>query len=412
MKYLLTFSLWLAVLSCFGQTHNLEYFIQQARQNSPILKDYQNQILSIRIDSALLRATLRPQVNFISTNSYAPVINGFGYDAAITNGANISALIQANRNFISANNVAAQLRTIALQRQSLLDTIQLSQQDLVRTITEQYITAYGDLLAADFNKEVFDLMSREEGALKKLTEASVYKQTDYLSFYVTMQQQELTYLQAQIQYNTDYLTLNYLSGLVDTTIGRVQKPQISDALNPDFYNSVFVNRFRTDSLRLVNQRQLIDYQYKPRFGAYTDAGYQSTLVDMPYRNFGVSFGVSLTIPIYDGHQKQLKYQQIDIRERTRQNNRDFYLNQYRQQIAQLRLQLNAIELLVTKINQQISYAHTLILANGKLLETGDITMKDYVLAINNYLSAQNLLNLNIISKLRIANQINYWNVAR
>src|SRR5205085_11824094 len=102
-------------------------------------------------------------------------------------------------------------RTIALQKKALLDTIQLSQFDLVRTITEQYITAYSDQLTMDFSKEVYDLMKNEEEILKKLTQASVYKQTDYLNFYVTMQQQELTYLQAQIQYGADYLTLNYLS---------------------------------------------------------------------------------------------------------------------------------------------------------------------------------------------------------
>lgn len=412
MKYLLIVLFTGAVNLCIAQKYDLNFFIQQAKQNSPVIKDYQNQILSAQIDSQLLKASLHTQVNFINSNSYAPVINGWGYDEAISNIANVAALIQANRNFLTKNNISLQYQTIALQRRALLDTIQLSQQDLVRTITEQYITAYGDLLAVDFNKEVFDLMKREEGALKKLTEASVYKQTDYLAFYVTMQQQELTYLQAQIQYNTDYLTLNYLSGLVDTTIERINKPQIADTLAPQFYNSVFYTRFTTDSLRLANERSLIDYQYKPKIGAYTDAGYNSSLQVAPYKNFGFSAGVSLTIPIYDGHQKRLKYAQVDLKERTRQANKEFFINQYRQQVAQLKQQLYATDLLVNKINQQIEYSHTLIEANGKLLQTGDITMKDYVLAINNYLNAQNLLTQNNISRLRIVNQINYWNVNR
>ena len=409
MKNLLIVLFTCVVNLCFAQTHNLNFFIQQAKQNSPVIKDYQNQILSAQIDSQLLKASLHTQVNFINSNSYAPIINGWGYDEAISNIANISALIQANRNFLTKSNITLQYQTIALQRRALLDTIQLSQQDLVRTITEQYITAYGDLLAVDFNKEVFDLMKREEAALKKLTEASVYKQTDYLTFYVTMQQQELTYLQAQIQYNTDYLTLNYLSGLDDTTIERIEKPQVSDTLTSQFYNSVFYTRFTTDSLRLANEKSLIDYQYKPKVGAYTDAGYNSSLQVTPYKNFGFSAGVSLTIPIYDGHQKRLKYAQVDLKERTRQANKEFFINQYRQQIAQLKQQLYATDLLVNKINQQIEYSHTLIEANGKLLQTGDITMKDYVLAINNYLNAQNLLTQNNITRLRIVNQINYWN---
>src|SRR6476620_1986725 len=158
MKY--CFILFFIPLSFWGfsQPHNLDYFLQHATQNSPGLKDFQNQVLSLQIDSQLLKASLGPQVNFLSTNSYAPIINGWGYDEAITNRANISGLIQASRNYLSRGQISAQYRTIALQRRSLLDTIALSQQDLARTITEKYIAAYGDLLAMDFNREVYAIM--------------------------------------------------------------------------------------------------------------------------------------------------------------------------------------------------------------------------------------------------------------
>lgn len=409
MKYLVIVFYFLIQSCCYAQTHDLEYFINQAQQNSPVVRDYQNQLLMASLDSQMLKASLHTQVNGISSNSYAPIIKGYGYDAAITNIANVSALIQANRNFLTRGNVAAQYRTISLQRRALLDSMQLSHFDLVRTISEQYITAYGDLLMMDFNREVFELMQREEEALKKLTEASVYKQTDYLTFYVTMQQQELLYLQAEVQYNTDYLTLNYLSGIVDTTIERISKPVIADTIVQSVYSTVFSNRFITDSLRLANERELIAYEYRPRIGAYADAGYNSSMQFMPYKNFGFSAGISLSIPIYDGRQREMKYSKLDIQERTRQANKEFFMNQYRQQLAQLRQQLQMTDRMVNKINKQIEYAHTLILANGKLLETGDITMKDYVTAINNYLTAQNILTQNNISRMRIMNQMNYWN---
>lgn len=409
MKYFIALVLLLNVIVCSAQVRTLDFFLQQATQNSPVLKDYQNQILISRIDSQLLRASLRTQVNFLSTNSIAPNIKGYGYDPAITNYANVTAIFQANRNFITNSNLAAQLRTLDLQRRALLDTIQLSQRDLVRTITDQYITTYGDQLGAEFTKEVYDLMRGEDEMLKKLTQASVFKQTDYLNFYVTMQQQELSYLQAQAQYTADYLTLNYLAGIVDTTVQQIEKPSLPEVMQADFYNSVFLRRFTTDSLRLINEKELINYQYKPRVGAYVDGGYNSSLQEIPQRNFGFSAGLSLTVPIYDGHQKGLKLAQVDIQERTRQTNRQFFLNQYNQQVLQLRQQLNALDLLVAKINQQIQYSHTLIIANNKLLQTGDIAMRDYVIAISNYLSARNLLTLNNINRLRIINEINYWN---
>ncbi len=409
MKYFLTVSIIFISCFCYGQSQTLEFFIRQAEENSPLIKDFNNQVLSYRFDSLIIRASLKTQVNFINSNSYAPVIKGFGYNAAITNGANISAVVQANRNFLTANNVAAQLSAIRLQSQSLSDTIRISQQDLRRAVTEQYITAYGDLVAMDFNREIYDLLKKEDEVLKKLTQSSVYRQADYLAFYTTLQQQQFTYLQAQIQYNTDYLTLNYLAGVVDTTVERIQSPALNDSMQFDFYHSVFYRRFTTDSMLLANEKALINYEYKPRIGAYTDAGFISTLTSNAYRNFGFSFGLSLTVPIYDAHQRKYRLGQVDLRERTRLNNKFFFINQYKQQIAQLNQQLHASDLLVKTINEQIKYVKTLISANAKLLQTGDIRISDYVLAITNYINARNILNQNYINRLRIVNQINYWN---
>lgn len=410
-RYLiLTTFCFLQIAGGSAQTRDLDFFIQTTIKNSSLLKGYQNQILSLRIDSMLLKASMLTQVKFISNDSYAPVIRGWGYDEAITNIANVNGVFQASRNYFTPKNISLQYKAIALQRQGLLDTIQLSRQDLLRTVTDQYITAYGDQLAAQFNKEIFDLMQKEEAALKKLAQASVFKQTDYLAFVVTMQQQELIYLQALNQYRTDYFTLNYIAGLLDTSEQKLAPPVLPDLESGDFFKSVFYKRFETDSLRIVNERALLSYEYKPKLGVYADAGYTSSLQTTPYKNIGFSAGVSLSIPIYDGHQRRMKEQQIELKESTRINNRVFFVDQYLMQKAQMQRQVEDIDLLVSKIEKQIEYAHTLIVANGKLLETGDITMKDYALAINSYLTAQNLLTLNTVSRLKILGQASYWNI--
>src|SRR4051812_16644464 len=115
MQYFFTVLLIVINYFGYGQNESLDNFIRQAQENSPLIKDYYNQILSGRLDSLLFRASLKTQVNFISNNSYAPLIHGFGYDQAITNSANISAIVQANRNFFSANNIGNQMAAIRLQ---------------------------------------------------------------------------------------------------------------------------------------------------------------------------------------------------------------------------------------------------------------------------------------------------------
>ncbi len=409
MKYFLTLSIGLLPVLCLGQGRTLDEYIQLAKENSATLKSFQNQILSNQLDSQILKATTKTQLNFISNEMYAPVIKGWGYDEAITNIAQVSAMVQATKSFLSKGNLAAQYRAIALQNQALRDTLFLSIKDLVKTITEQYITAYGDQLTMDYSKELYELLKKEAEVLKRLAQSNVIKQTDFLAFDITMQQQELTYLQAQIQYNADYLTLNYLAGIVDTTVTRIIEPRLEDSLPHDFYSSAFYQRFVTDSLRIVNERKLIDYSYRPTFNAFSDAGFNSSMQNTPYKNIGFSFGVNIKKPIYDGHQKGLKYQKLDIEERTRLTNKFFFINQYNQQVAQLYIQLNATNQLFERIKQQLDYTKTLIAAYEKLLETSDVKITDFVTAITNYLNAQNSYRQNIISRLKITNQINYWN---
>ena len=409
MKYRLAFLFFVCSLVSHAQMRTLQNFIDEAKVSSPLLRGYQAQILQLQIDSAILRASLKPQVAVVSNNLYAPVIKGFGYDEAITNLAQVSGMVQVSKNFLQSGVIAAQFRGLALQTQALHDTIQLSVRDLVRTVTDQYITTYSDLLTLNYSKDLYELLKGEEVALRKLALANVIKQTEFLAFDITLQQQELNYLQAQIQYNADYLALNYLAGIVDTAVFVVTEPHFGDSLPHDFYSSVFYQRYTTDSLRIQNERRMIDYSYKPQIGAFADGGYNSTLQNTPYKNLGFSVGINFRIPIYDGHQKSLKYQRLKIEEQNRLRNREFFLAQYQQQIGTLNRQLQSTELLFVKIKKQVDYTKTLIEAYRKLLETGDVKITDVITAITNFLNAQNTFRQNIISRLHIQSQIAYYN---
>jgi outer membrane protein TolC len=163
-----------------------------------------------------------------------------------------------------------------------------------------------------------------------------------------------------------------------------------------------------DSLKLRNDRALIDLNYRPKISALADAGYFSSLTYKQYKNFGTSVGLNVIIPIYDGKQKKLQYSKIDIQERTRLNKRDFFIQQHNQQILQLLQQLNLTGSLIDQINKQIEYTETLITVNEQLLATGDIRLTDFILTLNNYFNAKNLLTQNYVSRLKILNQLNYW----
>ncbi len=393
-----------------GQTKDLSWFIDNSINNSPQLLEYRNLLLSNSIDSQLIVAANRYQVTGNGNSYYAPVIKGYGYDVAITNGQQLSALIAVNKQIYNKRNLSLQFNSLQLQRDSLNVSSKITTQDIKKTIIAQYILAYGDQLQIEFNDEIVNLLSTEDSILKILTQKNVYKQVDYLSFLVTLQQQELTRSQLLVQYKNDYATLNYLAGIIDTTTTTLAEPGLTVVKNYIADSSAFLLKYKIDSLRLINEKALIDVGYRPKVSLFADAGYQTTFYNTPYKNFGTNIGINLTIPIYDGHQKQFQYTKINIRERTRQRQQEFFNKQYLQQIQQLEQQLSALAGLSGPINKQINYIRTLIEVNGRLLETGDIRITDYVLALNNYITSRNLVVQNMIARFQIINQLNYWNL--
>lgn len=407
---LIIFFIFFLPLFSIAQKKNVDYFINQSLSHDPKFTEFRNLILANKIDSQIIVAANKFQFNGSGNAYYAPIINGWGYDETITNGQQLSALVALNKQIYNKRNLSLQFKSLQLQNDSLTNFAAIYQQDLRRAIISQYIFTYGDQLQLKFNDEVISLLTKEETILKILTEKNVYKQADYLSFLVTLQQQQLTRNQLMVQYKNDYATLNYLAGIVDTITETLATPDLQVKKNLNAITSPFFLTFKIDSQRIANERLLAEVQYRPKVNLFSDAGYQSTFILTPYKNFGYNIGINLTVPIYDGHQKRLQFSKLDLQERTRQKQHEFFYNRYQQQIQQLQQHLIDLEALAGPVNKQIEYLETLIKVNGKLLETGDIRITDYVLALNNYITAKNILVQNQIERYQVIQQLNYWNM--
>ncbi|PAW92341.1 hypothetical protein CKK33_02065 [Mucilaginibacter sp. MD40] len=392
-----------------AQSSKLETLVQSALQNSPLIKDLNNQILSAQIDSVRLRAGFKPQVTASGLGLYAPVIRGYGYANAITNGQQLTGLLTVDKQFIGKNYLNAQILSILNQKDSLRNTIKLSEQELRKTIIAQYITAYGSQEQERYNREITLLLSSEEKVLLKLTRSNVYKQADYLAFLVTYQQAQLQLKQAQLQYKADYSTLKYLAGIRDTSLDSLDRPNLVPGFISDKSQSIFFRQFQLDSIRIRNQQQLVDYAYKPKLHIYMDGGYNSDLTADYYKNWGASAGFGVTVPIYDGGQRKLLHKKVQLEEETRQQYKNFFDRQYSQQIYQLTEQIKGYDSLLADIRNQFKYAESLIKVDAKLMQTGDLKIADLILAVNNYLSVRNLLTTNLVSQLQLINQLNYYN---
>jgi outer membrane protein TolC len=391
-----------------AQQQNLDYFLTLGLQNSPLLLDYQNRLKSALIDSMRLRAGQGFQINAGSFNTYAPVIHGWGYDEVKTDIAQISALMGISKEITGNNNLRNQYQAIRLQNQSTDLEGSLSEKELKKTIISQYILAYGDQQQLALNSEVLDILRQEELIVKKLTEQGVYKQTEYLSLLVNLRQQALITSQIGYKLKTDFESLKTLCGIFDTSYASLSAPDLAVNISAEPHKTIFIQQFEIDSLKLINADQQIDFNYRPKLSVYADGGYLSSLMQTPWKNFGFSAGFSLTVPVYDGHQKKMQHDQLAISEATRMNYHNFFINQYHQLIVMLTRQLTSNDQLARQTREQLNYAQALVDANRLLLNSGDISVTDYLISITNYLTAKNLLIENILSRFKIINELNYW----
>ena len=391
-----------------AQIHTLDFYLEQGIKNSPLLKDYQVQMLSNGIDSQKVKAAFRPQVGLNGQIYYTPDINGYGYDNAVTNGGNYQAQVGVSQQLIMKKSKKAQFETIDIENRYLGNQSEISALDLKKAIADQYIVAYRDFSLLQSGKQVLALLGNEEEALKPLVQKGVYAETDFLNVRMVKETQLLSYRQLKMQYRTDLYTLNILCGLEDTAMVELSKPEIPLPAIFDPANSVLLRQYRIDSLKFANRKSLIDLNYQPKLAAFGDAGLWTSDLPTAYKNFGAGVGLNFSMPLYDGRQRKMEYQKIALSSQISHNYELFYRRQYQQQVQQLHESLRSTDELVVETNKQLDQANQLIEAYKAQLDKGLVKITDLVLAINNYINFKSSLTQTTISRLQIINQLNYF----
>jgi len=393
----------------FTKVYNqsIDYFIEHGLQNSPLLKDFQGQINTASIDSIMIKAAHRPQIDANAQILYSPAYTNFGYDEAITNGGNYSSVVSISQFFLNRKTIYNKYENINLQKQSLDNTLKISSNDLKRLITNQYLQAFADFSNFNFSQLFLKLMYEQKDFLKQFVEHGLYKQTDYLSFLIETQNQEMFAKQIKSQYIKDIYLLNQLCGLNDTVLHELSLPAIKKNTSANIYKSPLFSHFYIDSLKIINENKSIGLRYRPKFNWFADAGFLSSSPNSFYKYFGYSAGINFNIPIYDGHQRVQEYQKLKISENTRENYSVFFKNQFSQQMQQLNEDLKTTREMQAQLKIQLNSANELVNMEKALLNTGNVSITELINAMKNYININLNLNQLQIKELQIINEWNY-----
>lgn len=406
-RILLLVTLISLVMIVQAQKQSLDYYIDKAVQNSPLLKDYQNQISSTGVDSLLIRATQKFQTDFTSQLTYSPVIGGWGYDGAITNGANIIGQVGVKQEIMNKYVLDTKFKGLNIQKQSVGNAIKISVIDLKKAITAQFLTAYGDFNEIEFNQGQLKMMNDQLSLLKRLTENGVYKQSDYLSLLAEKLALEMTITQLNGQYSSDLQALNQLCGINDKTDVELATPVIIEIKGGNINQSPLFMQFKIDSIKIENEKQQIADQVKPKLNWFADAGVISSTFSDIYKHFGVSAGVNLTVPINDGGQRKLEIQKLTLSENTRASYKYFFKSQYDQHVFQIYGELSNLILVLDQLKKQLANSLELIGIARMQLSNGSIPVIDYLNALRNHAVINRVINQSEVKRLGLINELNY-----
>jgi len=394
-------------LAGISQSRDLNYYLREGLQNSPLINDLKNQLQSASLDSIIIAARRKPQVEGRSQLLYSPYNDHFGYDEVITDGGNYQAVAYVSQDLFVSKKTGNKYQALNYEKQGLNLSVKLSSAELMKTITDLYLESYSVYSELLFNVSFLDLMKNENQVVSRFVENGIYSQADYLSLLVETGGQEVIITQLRNQYRKNIMSLNELCGIVDTSQIMLQMPVIEPQGTARISDYLILRQYSLDSLRIINEKEALSLRYKPSVNWFADAGILTSNPFNFYRHAGASAGVSLTVPIYDGHQKKVEEDKLSLKE----DSRSRYFNGTKKEYDQIYLRLNSelegIKQVKAGLEKQLALSDQLVKSLRVQLENGIIKMQDYIVAIKNYRNINRYIILSDIDILRVKNEINY-----
>ncbi|MBK7410012.1 MAG: TolC family protein [Saprospirales bacterium] len=399
----------LMVGAFYVQAQTLQTYLAAAQANNPTLRENENlaSISNLEVNKAKAAYKL-PEISTSGNFLYAPVVKGIGYDNSITNGAWYSAQLNLNQPLFTRRQVEAQENNALINQGIYRQNTALSQHDLDRQVTEQYILTWQNLERIDNSRQVLDILTDQEAVVRVFAENAILAQSDVLFFTIEKKNQELALRDYQIAYRQGLATLNLICGLVDTAYIELQQPEIR--MKADTFGlSNFLRGYQLDSFLLENNRELSELKYRPQVAVFANGGLNAIMWKDIYKKFGFSAGINFSMALFDGHQKDLNRQQMELSQQTSQVQRDFQAKQVQQQRLTTWQQIELLDAKIEAVRQQLSDYDTLLNFYRERIAQGELSVNDYINVIKSYAAAKADFTSLKTTRLLWINDYNYWN---
>ena len=385
-------------ISLQAQETTLEYFISAAKENTPTLLENYNLQKGREIENEIILAQTRSwQVDATSEVLLAPYFNSngrfidiattpspraYGYDVGITNGGLYSAQLNVTKNLLNQGMVHNLLFQNKIRKDSLALTSQEIGHNVVKNITDAYIMAYQLQLQSDFTQEILKDLENRLKVVEILVKRAVLMESDYLLLQSDVESKQMELQQVRNNLRAGIEQLYVSSGIPVAPTDSLVRPKLAvkGVTSVYFYH----RRFENDSLQVAADQQVFENRYRPQLSLYGNAGLNAVALNNIDRKMGLSAGLRLSVPIYDGKQRKYNAQQSLLNEENLEFYRDNAQIQLEDNLKSIDRQLTALTDNMKLMENQLAKQKNIIeIYKGKLVQ-GQVSIVDYLNVVQTY----------------------------
>lgn len=405
--------------------NTLDYYIQTAKQNSPLINDNINQIKVNKLEIERLKALYnKPQIGVTANYLFSPIIstdnnkttfkpnadnatNYYGYDLAYSNGGQYQVLLNVTKPLFNGQRYTTASEQLNITSQINENNVRLNEHDIEKIITDQYILCLQDIRQIEYAEQILKLLAYQKSILEKLVESSIYKQSDLFLLNIEYNNFQTQLITFRSNYQRDLMDLNILCGIDDTALVQIQSTNLS--LNATVTESKFLEKYRLDSLNLIAQQKVFELKYKPQINFFANAGLNAVYAPTIPNRFGMGAGLIFIYNFFDGNQKVINRSKTQILERSISFYKDNFITQNTIRKSKILTELQSYNDRMAIAEQQLKDYDFLLNSYKKEILLGQISIVNYITVLKNMAALQRDYALLFLQQQLLINAYNYWN---
>jgi len=409
----------------YSQQRDLNYYLEQARQNSPLLQKNINDSKIIDLDLLQTERILKnPIINLESNLLFAPIIthttnsnrldlvsngsdNYTGYDLAISNGGQYQAFLTLKQPLLGKSNLKVYSQKSDISKKQNNNSTAMTIHEMEQLVSYQYILCIKSNVQIKNEKQLIAQLNDQLNVMQKLVNSAVYKQTDLLLLQIEKQNLEISNKAFEDDYKSNLYDLNLLCGIKDSSRVDIQESYLQ--MRPEISSqSMFLTSYKLDSLGIMADQSISELKYKPQLNLFANAGLNAVYIPT-FNRLGFSAGLTFSWNLYDGNQRKLEREKSNVSINTLQFEKSHFITQLEINKNKINSQINSLNERTVLIENQLKQYEKLYEAYQNELRQGLISVMDFKNLMKDITTKKQDFLLLKMEKQLLINSYNYWN---